>query len=252
MKEVSDPLSLSARAYVASYVDSYPSKASFRLSPQDDPHEVSTSFNFRHSRELIMCGLLAGNARPESMFTAYMSEQLVRLGLEPLLKDSGFYVSLAPQAFEHGNCQKGVDLIISDEDKVVYLGIDVKLREKRRYPESDGYGFCQPLCCPYIYLSLGNWRADMKEDPEVSILKWISNYTIPKINRTGKIPRLDNFRSYLVKRIEKSLDGYCNRLEKGETYPRQDYLSSHFDDLNILIDKLYIMHTLFMDLSFSR
>jgi hypothetical protein len=196
-----------------------------------------------------MESLLAGNAAYHEYAQSLAFEHFVNLALRLPLEGSGFLVQLTPQSLEEStDSQKGVDLLIRDEAKLVYLGIDVKLRRGRSRLQRDGFGWNTRLLSPYIYLSLGDFVANTREGTQISVRQWLHQFAIPHINSTGKIPHWDQFRGYLLARIERSLNGYVEKVREYEEFDNLMGIPSTNESLEILIEKLAVMHCLFVEL----
>jgi hypothetical protein len=238
----------SSANFITRYSRSYPSSIAFKTDTYGNHIEARSSATFQASREQLMRKLLTGTQTKESMSQALMAEHLVSLAIQPLIAEQGFHTMLAPQSLEHGKNQKGIDLIISDNEMMTYLGIDVKLRRGRSIQNRDGYGWNATLKAPYIYLSLGNWSTAMREGEEVNVKDWLADYAVPKIQDSGKIPHLNKLRTYLVARIERSLNGYHERLIDGSMYNHSFGLPELEEDKVILARKLSNMQSVFTEL----
>lgn len=132
---------------------------------------------------------------------------------------------------------------------MVCLGIDVKLKKSRSLRDRDGYGWSSHLHSPFIYLNLGNWSVDTWEEPLVDIRNWITNYTLPKLTTTGKIPKMYELRQYLLGRIERSISGYIELIKDPNEEIAEINIPKNYQELNILEEKLFLMHQLFSDLN---
>jgi hypothetical protein len=130
----------------------------------------------------------------------------VALSLEPLLTPHRYSIDLAPQSIEHGQGQRGVDLLILNPDRHIMLGIDVKLRANKSTKNQNGGSWLPHLQAPFINLTLGNWPVSTKDPQVKSVKDWIINCVIPNVPNNGKIPQLDSLRSFLVPRIINSLE----------------------------------------------
>jgi hypothetical protein len=161
---------------------------------------------------------------------ALLSEYITVLALEPLLKPYSYQIDLAPQSLEHGVGQKGVDLLILNQEHKIMLGIDVKLETSKYRFNRNGGRWLNHLKSPYINLTLGNWLVKGK-DPQVNNIKnWLTYSVLSNIPETGKIPQLNDFRSFVVTRIKNSLQFQQENCQNHNFPPdilplaRQDYL----------------------------
>jgi hypothetical protein len=242
----------SSASFVDGYTRSYPSSVSFVTDTHGNTVDAYSSRDFQTSRAKLLTSVFEGKPRHEVMSHVLIAERIVALSLQPVFEDAGFRAVLAPQTLERGGEQKGVDLIVSDPDNMTYLGIDVKLRSGTSPYNRDGYGWSPSLKSPYIYLSLGNWSTEMREKEEVTVKDWLADFAIPKIQQTGKIPKLHALRQYLIGRMERSLSGYRERLLE----PNEGYLCFGLpkskEDREILEEKVGIMHSLFADLQIHQ
>jgi len=246
--------------FVIRYLQEFPSTVQIAINPEGETVNAETNSNFLNSRQRLITSLFEyHSASPKSdkpptheTFTqAILTEHIVRLAFEPLLEKTGFNSTLAPQTLERSDeQQKGVDLLITDENNLSYLGIDVKLRTSKSRFQRDGFDWNSMLLSPYIYFSLGNWSVDMKEQEDVTIKKWLTEYAIPKIIKTGKIPQINSLRQYMVGRVKRSLEGYQEMLDEVDI--RQVYGVPETEaGREVLALKLEIMHSLFEELEQS-
>lgn len=227
------------------YKDSYPPQINLKTS-YNTKHIATSNHKFRTSRHELMYGMLNGETRHEVMTQGLLAEQMVHLALRPLLQDAGFFPSLAPQSLEHGKGQKGIDMLIRDNRNTPYLGIDVKLRQGQSELGRDGFGWDSKLQTPFVFLSLGNWYPSMRDAEDVTVKDWLSKYSIPGIQRTGKIPRLDELRGYLLGRLERTLNGAHVAIREPEVFPRTcATLPDNIKDLKKMREKVGVMHHLF-------
>lgn len=239
--------------FIKHYSGAYPPSIPYKLDPLGTMHLGTSTRDFRESRKDMMTGYMYGRQKHEQMAQGLIAEEMVRLALKPLIKEAGFETSLAPQSLErseieNGEKMKGVDLIITDLDKLTYLGIDVKLRKAISSRNRDGHGWNSRLKTPFIYLSLGNWDITMRQGESIEVKDWIKEYTLPKLKSTGGIPVFDDFRRYVVGRIERSLNGFREELD-GEYKYEYGNLPYDLDEINVLREKVGIMQSLFTDLN---
>ncbi len=206
--------------------------------------------NFITSRTALLDEFLnIDTCKHHEMSRAYLAEQLVRIAIKNPLEERGFFMDIAPQNLEHGNDQKGVDLIVVDSNKMIYLGIDLKLRKRRAKSEHDGFGWCQNTLSPFIYLKMGNWSLNTREEDGVDIRHWIEEYTSPKLKTTGKIPRVYELRQYVVPRITKTIEKYIEGLSDSEKEFYKDCIPENQKSLDLLKNKLFRLRSVFSDIS---
>lgn len=193
--------------------------------------------------------LLIGQSEYLEYAQSVAFEHFVNLALRLPFTGTGFVVELCPQSLEMSSReQKGVDLLVMDYEHYVYLGIDVKLRRGRSNLQRDGFGWNQRLLSPYIYLSLGDFVANTREGTQISVRQWLHDYAIPSIGSNGKIPHWDQFRAYLLARIERSLEGYTEKVRELEEFDNLLGIPASPQSLEILVEKLAIMHSVFVEL----
>jgi len=233
--------------YAARYAASFPPNTNYALDPNGSIFEGTSSRDFRNSRGQLMNSLLNGERKHRLMTQSLLAEDVVNLALQPVLQDT-FNVSLAPQTVEWGLNGKGVDIIIADPDDYVYLGIDVKLRPGMSPRERDGHGWSEKLKAPYIYLCLGNWSVGIKEREEVRVLDWIDRYTVPNLKEAKPIPAVGDFRRYVLGRIERNLYGYKEHLLEPDYYTYTNNIPASVASVELLEEKLAVMHGLFTDI----
>jgi hypothetical protein len=244
---VSD-IELSTR-FAHGYVREYPLSQTYLLDDEGQLVTASSSPNFQSARLLLMETLLQGDPSREQMAQSLIAEQIVKLSLRHLLQNTGFCANLAPQTLECGTQnQKGVDVIVVDTNNLAYLGIDVKCRVGKSPWNRDGYGWNQGLLAPFIYLSLGNWKIDTYDRQQVPIKEWLSGYAIPKIAQSGKIPHFFDFERYIAGRIERSLNGFTERIKEDPANIPPFLLPKNYEAVLLLEEKLAIMQSLFIDL----
>lgn len=206
--------------------------------------------NFISSRvSLVSDHILGIKDNRYEMSQAYLAEELVRVALKNPLEERGFFLHLAPQNIESGVDKKGVDFLITDSSQMIYLGIDLKLKKGRSRFNRDGSGWCPNLQSPFIYLKMGNWSLETRENPDVNIRQWIQEYTRPKLKTTGKIPRVYELRQYIVPRVIRTLSGYIEALNKPEDKFYKLYTPEDRQSLIILKNKLSTVNSLFSSIS---
>jgi hypothetical protein len=233
------------------YAASFPRSTHFSIDTNGSQLEATNTRDFISSRGLLMDGLLSGNTKHEQMAHALLAENTVELALQPVLKDE-FKARLAPQSLEwsrDGN--KGVDILISDSEDYVYLGIDVKLHENRSPRGRDGFGWNDRLKTPFVFLALGNWSVDIQEREEVKVKDWLRYYTIPHLRQSKHIPGVTEFRHYLIGRIEQSLNGYREHLLEPDYYSYDVGLPEDVSGKQLLEEKLAVMQSLFTELQMN-
>lgn len=244
--------SATAHGFIQRHSLSYPPIFPYRTEEHAPVQEAYSSPRFRESRSHMMADLLFYGAFQHEMAKSLALEYLVELALQYFLRDHGFKIQTAPQTLElSDSTQKGVDLLITDASDVVLLGVDVKLRRGHSSYNRDGYGWNQNLRTPYIYLSLGNLAISTREKEAISAVEWLTNYVVPYIGSSGKIPHIDTFRIYLLERIERSLFGLIERLREPEMYTNSFGLPTgdpSQENYMILEEKLLITHSLFAEI----
>lgn len=229
------------------YAEAFPPKTAYGIDSKGTVLVGKSSKDFSRSRGHLMHHIISGKEQKTSYPQALLAENVVNLALQPVMGDE-FKASLAPQTIEWDVDGKGVDVLISDPDDYIYLGIDVKMRYGKSPLNRDGYGWSEKLKAPYIYLSLGNWSVDIQERQEVSIRDWLQEYTIPHIQRAKPIPGVVDFRHYLVGRIERSINGYRQRLREADLYEHDFGLPFSAEGAELLEEKLAVMQSLFTEL----
>lgn len=184
---------------------------------QDLIIEGCSSKDFITSRTALLDEFInIDKSKHHEMSQAYLAEQLVRIAIKNPLEERGFFMNIAPQNIEHGNNQKGVDLLVIDSDKMISLGIDLKLRKRRARSLHDGFGWCQNTLSPFIYLKMGNWSLETREESGVDIRHWIKEYANPKLKTTGKLPRVYELRQYIIPRISEAIKSYIEVIDDSE------------------------------------
>lgn len=241
----------SAIQFAKGYAKAYPPYIEYTLEPKGTTIIAQSNEKFRSSREELFTDYLTSNGKRKEATQGLFAEQIVRLALQPTLEETGFQIALAPQSLEHGNDQKGVDLLISDSNNMPYLGIDVKLHHGRSSRKRDGHGWSENLLSPHIYLSLGDWTSTVNGNSNISMKKWLKTVAIPRINDARPIPEIKSLRSFLVERIERSLNGYHDKLLDPEDFFDNSVIPEDKNEREILTEKLGVMHSLFTDLRIS-
>lgn len=246
---MTERLVISDIGLVNHYHQGFPPQISFITDRLGTSIEGVSSENFTNARVNLMDGYFSGCRQKTEMPQALLAEELVSLALKKPLEERGFFSYLAPQNLESGENQKGVDLIITDNNQMICLGIDLKLRKGKSRFKRDGYGWCQNIQSPFIYLKMGNWSLETREEPVVNIRKWINEYAKPKLKTTGKIPRVFELRQYIIPRIERTLLSYIEMLKEPTGELAEVTVPRELDDLDCLEDKLFTMHQLFSSIS---
>jgi len=236
---------------VNEYSRGFPSNVSYRTHDYDSVVQTTSSRAFINSRTELMDGFLTEDKKIKwfEVSQSYLAEQLVRIAIKSPLEERGFFLDLAPQSLEHGNNQKGVDLIIVDSCQTICLGIDLKLKKSRNKSGHDGYGWCQNILSPFIYLKMGDWSLETREETDVNIRQWIQKYTCPKLKTTGKIPRVYELRQYLIPRVTNTLNTYLEALDRPKDEFSYLYIPEDRQSVNLLKNKLLNLYSLFSDLS---
>ena len=199
-------------AFVEACIDRYPRKVNINV--PENPIVETNSINFINSRRTMFNQLVSGKINPKEFPQALFSEHIVYTALEGPVNEMNYKIFTAPQSLDISRKNnKGIDLLICNKENIPFLGINVKLRKGRSSFNRDGYGWHSKLQAPYIYLSLGNWTVDTREGKETRIRQWLDECAIPKISESGKIPQFWDFRNYLIARIDRSLDGFIEKLD---------------------------------------
>lgn len=230
------------------YYQDFPPQINFSSDSQGTPIEGFSSSKFTSSRVALIDNYLSQNNPKKEMSQALLVEEFSNLALEKLLKEKGFSSHLAPQNLESGQNQKGVDLIIQDSQKMLCLGIDLKLKKSKSLLKRDGYGWSPNTKSPYIYLKMGDCFMKTKEESSVNLRDWIQDYTLSKITSTGKIPHLDQFRKYIICRIERTLFSYIQTIKEPSNFIAQKTIPKDHQDQLLLEEKLFKTHALFSSL----
>lgn len=230
-------------------IDAFPPTAQYLVDTNGNYLNANSNEEFRNNRKKQMNLYIDGNPKHESIRGLFV-EPLVCFSLRPYLQQAGFDIILAPQSLEHGIEQKGVDLLIVDPDQYVYLGIDVKTRKDRSSKGRDRYGWSSKLKSPYIFLSLGNWDVELRENKKITVPRWTREMVVPNIQKTGKIPRINNFKDYIVSKAENTVYSFRNRLDDRKRYYGGS-LPQNREERTMLEEKLGIIHSLLTDISLS-
>lgn len=228
------------------YKESFPPSIVLDVGRKREPLTATTAKPFRDSRTFLLDRYLHGNSRKGEMTEGHLAEQMVNLALRPMLSPAGFSSRLAPESLEHGNDQKGVDILITNPRNKVFLGIDVKLRRGKSRYQRDGFGWSPKMRSPFIYLSLGNWAGPPNSHGnEISIKEWLKNQSKNGIIKSGQIPYLDALRRYLAVRIERTLEHAHAATREPQIFPHTHMLPEGTRDLTIMREKIGVMHHLF-------
>ena len=197
--------------FTEKYSASTPPRVEYRRLNDNLTAESSTTF--RESRGKLMTNLLENKPEEITMSHALLSEFVVVLALDPLVRQRGYRVDLAPQTLEHGNKQKGVDVLVVGRSEKIMMGIDVKLRKKTPDRGRNGGGWQDNISAPAINLNLGNWDVETKDESVDGVKVWLTRGVLPNVVEGGKIPGMNSLRAYLVPRIRRSLENQLERME---------------------------------------
>ncbi len=162
-----------------------------------DPLYTTCTPDFRTSRTDLLKAHSEGKNKHFEYTQALLSEFVTVLALEKPLSSHNYSIDLAAQSLEHGQDQRGVDILITNSQQKIMLGLDIKLGKNSSSLNSNGGHWLDNLKAPFINLTLGNWRADIKD--------WLKNAVKPNIKKSGSIPDMPQFRSFLIPRIKNSL-----------------------------------------------
>jgi hypothetical protein len=234
--------------FVSRYQKEYSPVLSFVTDRSGRTIEGTSNNDFRRSRTDLMSDYLNNKPKHHEMTQSLLSEELVLISIAPFLAQKNFITYLAPQNLESGGNQKGLDIIIADKNNVAYLGIDVKLKIGRSSLQRDGFGWSPNLQSPYIYLKLGNWSLNTREEAGVRVRDWINTYTVPRIIESGKIPRIFEMRQYLFGRINRSLSGYSDLFNNPKDRYAEVNIPKNIDEQNLLKEKLESINKAFSEL----
>jgi len=234
-------------AFVEACIDRYPRTVNINV--PENPIIETNSINFINSRRIMFDKLVSDKIDPKEFPQALFSEHIVFTALEKPINEMNFKLYTAPQSLDISRKNnKGIDLLICNNENIPFLGINVKLRKGRSVLNRDGYGWHSKLQAPYIYLSLGNWTVDTREGKETRIRQWLDECAIPKISESGKIPKFWDFRKYLIERIDRSLDGFTEKLDDRQ-YDINYGLPETMIEMSVLKDKLPVISSVFSQLN---
>lgn len=188
---------LETSKFIQRYSQSYPPQKTYYLLNHDLLH-TTCNHNFCTSRTDLLIAHSEGKKTHFEFTQAILSEFVTVLALEKPLFSHNYSIELATQSLEHGqDHQRGVDILITNSQKKIMLGIDIKLGKSSSRFNSNGGHWLDHLKAPFINLTLGNWRPDIKD--------WLKNAVRPNIEKSGSIPDMPQFRSFLIPRIKNSL-----------------------------------------------
>jgi hypothetical protein len=220
-----------------------------RIDSQNQIIEGRSSGNFINSRTALLDEFInIDKSKHHEMSQTYLAEQLVRIAIKNPLEERGFFMDIAPQNLEHGDNQKGVDLIVVDSNKMICLGIDLKFKKRVTRLDRDGFGWCQNTLSPFIYLKMGNWSLDTREESGIGIRRWIQEYTSPKLKTTGKIPRVFELRQYVIPRIIRTLEGYIDVINDPSDRLYNTCTPKDNQSFELLKSKLLTIHSVFLSI----
>jgi len=248
------------QSFLDSILAAFPAEQLYQMYPDPftaiAPVAASSSHKFRMARRNLMDQLLTGNPIQRETSEAYAIELITCLALQNALRVAGFVVQLSPQSVEMSTKkQKGVDLIISDLDDTMYLGIDIKFRRGRSPWNRDGYGWNAQQLTPYLYLSLGDFRLQMDDFAELAVRDWLRSVAVPGLNDSKQIPGWRNYSFFVIDRIEKSLFGALKRLESSlqgdSSAPMYGFPADNLEQ-EIFLEKIAIMQSLFVELKLNQ
>lgn len=228
-------------SFLSRFVDRYSRAISPRSEYKlyvDNRVQASSSSGFRNSRAALIDDLIDQSPSRITYSHALLSEQIVNLALQPLVCRYGYCAELSPQSLEHGNGQKGVDLLILDRRHKIMLGVDVKLGATSPELLHNGGGWLDNLKSPYVNLTLGNWQVKAKDPQIVNVKDWLSHSVIENISRSGQIPQLSEFRQFVCLRLHASLVNLLNRTEHPYHGIPDDDIPTNRVDYHVFINKL--------------
>lgn len=182
--------------FIRKYSDSYPKTNTYYLLNQD-PLCATCTHDFQRSRPHLLIAHLQGEAGHFEYTQALLSEFVTLLALEKPLAQHHHHIDLAAQSLEHGQNQRGVDILITNSHQKIMLGIDIKLGESSSPLNQNGGHWLDNLKAPFINLTLGNWRPDIKD--------WLEDSVKPNVKKSGSIPDVPQLRTFLISRIKNSL-----------------------------------------------
>ncbi len=238
-----------SRRFTQHYQESYPPEMTFNVGRKNRPHIGTSALQFRKSRAELLENFFYSRPKQAELIQSYFAEQIINLALRPLIAGAGFSSQLAPQSLEHGEGQKGVDLLITDPQQRVYLGIDVKLRKGHIAYKRDGFGWSQHIRAPHIFLALGDWEPEPHQDEHpVTVKKWLKQHSKEGIYKNGQIPNLPSLRAYVTGRIERTLEHAHEAVREPQIFPYSDMLPAGTRDIAIMREKIGVMHHLFASL----
>ncbi len=201
--------------FTKKYAESYPPEINYRR--LSDNLQAKSSNNFQKSREKLIRQLLAQKNETIGMPHALLSEFVVALAVNPLISPYGYGVDMAAQSIENGKEQRGVDLLVVDDNQKIMMGIDVKLRGNKIDQGRNGGAWLDNIAAPFINLTLGNWKVEAKNKEVNNVKDWLIFCVLPNINDSGQIPELKSLRYFTVPRIKNSLINQLERMESEKT-----------------------------------
>ncbi len=147
--------------------------------------------------------------------TAFAAEFLTRVCFKPLNR-FGYTSNFAPESLESGGAgRKGIDIIISGAHPVA--GLNVKLSAVKPGQLAPRHFYDPDLQCPGMNVHLGNWGVVPREydsmTPPLGFRDWLEIYALPHIGGSGKLPHMDDFRSYVLSQVSATVRFYLTKLE---------------------------------------
>jgi len=183
--------------FIQRYSQSYPPQKTYYLLNHDPLHTTCTP-DFRTSRTDLLIAHSENKKKHFEFTQALLSEFVTVLALEKPLSLYNYSIELAAQSLEHGqDRQRGVDILITNSQQKIMLGIDIKLGKNSSNLNFNGGHWLDHLKAPFINLTLGNWRPDIKD--------WLKNAVKPNIKKNGSIPDIPQLRKFAISRITNSL-----------------------------------------------